>query len=220
MTSLPPDDLPGHDLREHSLPEHNTPPEDPLIALWQTAPSPDPHNLVEETQRLDRLHKRLYRSLLAILYGLGVLLTFEEATGRLPTRGLISVAWLVMVTGEVWRKRTRCNRPAALTLDTASLLKAMIARAKKDLRLARNLYLGAPCGAVAGVVVMRFLMRFPVIRAGTASRPVGPHLEMVQTGAGLAALAVMVIAGLVLARSRSVQAKELSEKLKSIESDL
>jgi hypothetical protein len=203
-----------------SLPPHDLPADDPLVALWQTSQRTDAHDLVQETQRLDRLHKRFHRSILAILYGISVLLIFEEATGRVATRGLLSVAWTVVVTGVIWRKRTRCTRVDALTLDTVSLLKSMIAQAKKDLILARNLYLGAPCGAVAGVIVMRFLMKFRSFRAGTVSRPVGPHLEMVQTGAGLATLAIMVVAGLVLARSRARQVKDLSEKLKSIEADL
>src|ERR1019366_9307669 len=88
--------------------------------------------------------------------GISLLLIFEEATGRVATHGTLSVIWILgLVMGVVWHRRARCNRSAALTLDTVNLLKSMIARAKSDLFVARCLYVGVPCGAVAGYIVMK-----------------------------------------------------------------
>ena len=60
------------------------PPQDPLIALWQTTPKPDTSHLLPQLQRLNRLHRRLNRTVLAIVCGIDILLIFEEATGRVP----------------------------------------------------------------------------------------------------------------------------------------
>src|SRR5271154_6290061 len=129
-----------------SMPEH-----DPLVSLWQTAPKPDKQYLLQDLQRLNRLHQRLYRIVFAIMCGTSLLLIFEEATGRVTTHGALSVIWILgLVLGVVWHRRARCNRSDAITLDTVSLLKFMIGRAKRDLRIARWLYAGVPCGALAG----------------------------------------------------------------------
>jgi hypothetical protein len=123
-----------------SLPQH-----DPLVTLWQTAPKPDTQHLLQDLQRLDRLHQRLNRSVFAIMCGTSFLLIFAETTGRVTTHGTLSVIWILgLVIGVVWHRRARCNRSDALTLDTISLLKFMIARAKSDLFVARCLYAGVP----------------------------------------------------------------------------
>jgi len=195
----------------------SSPQPDPFVALWQTAPKPDTHHLAHDVQRLNRLHQRLNQSILAILCGIAVLLVFEEATGRLASHGILSVAWtLTLVIGVARHRRARCNRFEALTLDTVSLLKSMIARAQKDLFLARCLYAGVPCGAVLGALVMKLAI------AGSTPSATAPHsrLQLIQTGAGIATLIIMILTGLILARSRHLQVKELSEKLKLIEADL
>jgi hypothetical protein len=114
------------------------------------------------------------------------------------------------------KKRARCNRLDALTQGTISLLKAMITRAKKDLFVARCLYAGVPLGAAVGYVVSNFIG----IGASSQGRAAHLHLEMVQRVADVVVLIVMMVAGVILARSRSVQVKELNEKLRAIESDL
>lgn len=199
MTSLPP-----------------LPPQDPLVALWQTAPQPDTHHLVEDVKRQNRLHRRLNRSVLAILYGLALLFIFEEATGRLESHGLLSVIWIVFVTGVVWRRRAQCNRFDAVTLDTVSLLKSMIARAKSDLVMARRLYAGVPLSAATSY----FVLKLAGIGPSPAARAVSPHLQMLQTAAGVSALIIMTATGAILARARHHQVQYLSEKLKSIQADL
>lgn len=212
MTSLPPHNLPPHDL-----PHHDVPPSDPLVALWQTALTPDTHQLVEEVQRQNRLHQRLNRSIFAILCGIALLLLFEEATGRLASHGILSAMWILgLCLGVLRRRRARCNRFDAFSLDTVSLLKSMIARAKSDLFIARSLYAGVPVSATVGF----FAMKLAGIGGSPAARPVPPHLQMMQTGAGIAALILMTATGALLARSRHLQVRELSEKLKSIEADL
>jgi hypothetical protein len=193
------------------------PPHDPLVTLWQTAPKPGTHHLLQDLQRLNRLHRRLNRSVFAIVCGIAILLIFEEATGRVASHGILSAIWtLGLVIGVAWRRRARCSRSDALTLDTVSLLKSMIARARNDLFVARCLYAGAPCGAVAGFVVAKLAG----IGASPSAKAAPPHLHLIQTGAGIAALVVMMVAGAILARSRRLQVQELSEKLKSIEVDL
>jgi hypothetical protein len=168
-------------------------------------------------QRLNRLHRRLNRTVLAIVCGIDILLIFEEATGRVPSHGILSVIWtLGLVIGLIFHRRARCNRSDALTLDTVSLLKSMIARAKSDLFVARCLYVGVPCGAVAGYIVMKLAG----IGAPPLANGISPHLRTIQTGAGIAALIVMMAAGAILARSRHLQVHELSDKLRSIADDL
>jgi len=195
----------------------NSPPHDPLIALWQTSPKPDTRHLVQDIQRLNRLHQRLNRSVLAILCGIAILLIFEEATGRLGSHGILSVIWIGgLVIGLIQRRRARCNRPVAFTLDTVSLLKSMIARAKRDLFIARCLYAGVPLGAIIGSLVMRLATS----GAPPLARAVNPHLQLIQTGAGIAALVIMMLAGVILARSGHLQVEELSKKLRDIEADL
>jgi hypothetical protein len=200
-----------------SMPEH-----DPLVSLWQTAPKPDTQHLVQDLQRLNRLHQRLDRTVLAIMCGVAILLIFEEATGRTGSRGLLSLGFIaVVVVGVLWKRRARCSRLDALTMGTISLLKAMIKRAKKDLFIARCLYAGVPLGATVGYLVSNFVG----IGASSHWRAAHSHLDhshldMVQTVADVAVLIVMIVAGFILARSRSVQVRELNEKLRAIESDL
>jgi hypothetical protein len=193
------------------------PPDDPLVSLWQTAPKPDTQHLLQDLQRLNRLHQRSNRAVFAIMCGVSLLLIFEEATGRVATHGALSVIWILgLVTGVVWRRRARCNRSDALALDTVSLLRFMIARAKSDLFVARCLYAGVPCGAVVGFSVMKFAGAGGSAYATAAHS----HLHLIQTGAGLAALIAMMVTGAILARSRRLQIQRLSEKLKLIEAGL
>jgi hypothetical protein len=192
-------------------------PRDPLASLWQTAPEPDTHHLVQDLQRLNRLHQRHDRSVLAIVCGFAALLLFEESTGRLASHGIVSAIWIVCgVGGTLWQRRARCNRLDALTMDTVTLLKAMIVRARRDLFVARCLYAGVPLGAAVGYAVSKFAG----IGAAASTRAVSPRLELIQTGAGIAALAAMMIVGVILARARNLQVRELREKLRSIESEL
>jgi len=195
----------------------STPPHDPLVALWHTAPEPDTHQLLQDLERFKRLHQRLNRSLLAILGGIAILLLFEEATGRIASHGILSAIWIGgVVIGAWWHRRARCNRIDALTLDTVNLLKAMIARAKNDLFVARCLYAGVPLGAGVSFSVLKFTG----VDASPAAKDIKPGLEMIQTGAGVAALIIMIVIGVVLARSRSLQVRALNEKLISFETDL
>ena len=193
------------------------PPHDPLVTLWQTARKPDTQHLLQDLQRLNRMHQRLNRIVFAIMCGISVLLIFEEATGRVTTHGTLSVIWILgLVIGAVWHRRSRCNRSDALTLDTVSLLEFMIARARSDLFVARCLYAGVPCGAVVGVIVAKLAG----ISASPSAIAANPQLHLIQTGAGMAALIIMMVTGVILARARRLQVQELSEKLRLIKADL
>jgi hypothetical protein len=195
----------------------SSPPHDPLVTLWQTAPEPDPQRLVRDLQRSNRLHERLNRTVLAIMCGISLLLIFEEATGRIATHGALSVVWIVgLASGVVWHRRARCNRSDALILDTTSLLRFMIARAKSDLLVARCLYGGVPCGAGVGL----FVAKLAGIGASPSAGALHPRLHLIQTGAGMAALLAMMVTGAILARARHLQVQQLSEKLRLIESEL
>jgi hypothetical protein len=165
---------------------NSLPPHDPLVGLWQTTSPPDTRNLLHDLQRLNWLHQKMKRSLLAILCGISILLVFEEATGRLVTHGALSAIWIFGIAiGVLWRRRARCHRSDALASDTVSLLRFPIARAKSEMFVAGCLWAGVPCGALVGLVVAKL--------------------------AGI---------GAVLARSRRLQVRELTEKLKFIESEL
>ena len=192
-------------------------PHDPLVTLWQTTPKPDTQHLVQDLQRLNRLHRRLNRSVFAIMCATSFLLIVAEATGRVTTHGMLSAIWILgLVLGMVWRWRARCNRSDALTLDTVSLLESMIARAKSDLLVARCLYAGVPCGSVVGF----FVAKLAGISASPSAIAVHARLHLIQTGAGISTLIAMVVTGAILARSRHLQVQELSEKLRLIEADL
>jgi hypothetical protein len=193
------------------------PPQDPLIALWQNTAKPDTRRLLQDLQRQRQLHQRLNQTLWAIVCGIDMLIIFEEATGRVTSHGILSVIWtLGLVIGLVCWRRSRRNRSDALTLDTVSLLKSMIAQAKNDLFLARCLYAGVPCGALAGYMIIKLAG----IGASPSARGISPYLRTIQVGAGIAALIIMILAGAILARSRRLQVQELSDKLKSITENL
>jgi hypothetical protein len=89
----------------------------------------------------------------------------------------------------------------------------MIARAKKDLFVARCLYAGVPLGAAIGYIVSK-------LTGLGASAAAHPHLEIVQTAASVTLLLGMMVTGVVLARARSTQVRDLNEKLRAMESDV
>jgi hypothetical protein len=190
-----------------------SPSPDPLVALWQTAPKPDTQHLLPDLQRLRRMHRRLERIVLAILCGVSVMLILAEATGLIATHGILSAVWIPgLAISVTWQRRARCQSIDAVALDTVSLLKFMLVRARGDLFLARCLYAGVPCGALVGALVTMI--------AGTTASPsiaVHPQLHRVLTASGVAVLIVMVVTGVILARSRRLQVKALSEKLRSFE---
>jgi hypothetical protein len=193
------------------------PPQDPLAALWQTAPKSDTSSVLKDLQRLNRQHQRLYRIVFTILCGTGLLLIFDAFTERSMTHGAISVIWILgLVLGVIWYRRARCNRAEALTFDTVRLLKFMIARAKRDLRIARCLYAGAPCGALVGFIIARL--------TGFGAPPnaiaLSTQVHLIRTGAAVAALITMMVIGLIVARDRRLQVQELKERLRSIQEDM
>lgn len=195
----------------------SVPPDDPLIALWQTAPKPDAQHLLQDLQRLNRLHRRFNWSIFLLMSGISLVIMFEEATKRVSTHGALSAVWVLsLMAVAVWHRRARCNRSVTLTLDTVSLLKSTIARAKRDLFLARCLYAGVPCGALLAFLALKFAS----IDAQARPVAIDVRLHRIQTGAGVAALIAMTVTGAILARSRRLQVDELTEKLKSLQGEL
>lgn len=193
------------------------PSQDPLAALWQTAPKPDPSALLQDLQRVNRHHQQLNRIAFVILCGTAILLVFEAVRESSITLGALSVIWILgLVLGVARYRRARCNRAEAVTFDTVRLLRFMIARAQKDLRIARCLYAGAPCGAVAGFI----MARLTGFGASPNAIAVSAHEHLMRTGAALAALIAMMAIGLVVARERRLQVQELREKLRSIHEDM
>jgi hypothetical protein len=69
---------------------------------------------------------------------------------------------------------------------------------------------------VVGFSVMKFAGAGGSLRV-TA---VHSHLHLIQMGAGIAALIAMMVTGAILARSRRLQVRQLSEKLKLIQAGL
>lgn len=189
---------------------------DPFATLWQSAPKPDTGQLLQDLRRLQKAQRWHSRILFIILCGIALFFVFEEATGRSGTHGLISTLWIAFVAAVTGYQRVRCRSVDPLDLDTASLLKRMIARAKRGLFQARCLYLGTPLGAVTGAALMRVLA--PETTPG--EHIVQSSLTLMQTVVGLIVLVAMIIAGLILARARRRQLLELTGKLKSLEESL
>lgn len=189
---------------------------DPFATLWQSAPKPDTGQLLRDLQRLQKAQRWHSRILAIILCGIALFFIFEEATGRSGTHGLISALWIAFVAGAIGYQRVRCRSVDPLDLDTASLLKRMIARARRGLFQARCLYLGTPLGAVTGAALTRVLAP----GAAPSEHMVQSNLTLMQTIVGLIALVAMIISGLVLARIRRRQLLELTGKLKSLEESL
>lgn len=183
---------------------------DPFTALWQAAPKPDTQQLLRVIAKQRRLHWRLNATLAAILTSVTVLLVSVEMTARLATHGWLSGAWLgCLAVGLLWRYRAQCRRVDMADKNTVDLLRSMARQAGTDLFLARCLWAGVPIGAMLGALGMRSLSLRP--------EPVAaPGLSLVQTVAAMTILGGMILAGLLLARSRKVQLRELNEKLKSI----
>jgi hypothetical protein len=193
------------------------PPSDPIVALWQTAPKSETRQLLQDLQRQDRMHRLFQRVLVTIVGAVSLLLLLEEITGRVATHGWLSASWILcLAAGLIWRYGTRRQPSGDLNLDTVTLLKSSIRQAQKDLFLARCLYAGVPCGAVCGFLVMQFAAQ----HGSALTLATDPTARMIQTGAGIIALVAMMVTGAVLARSRRIQARELSDQLKSMESDL
>lgn len=189
---------------------------DPFATLWQSAPKPDTRQLLQDVQRLQKAQQWHSRILNVILCGIAAFLVFEDASGRSGSRGLISVLWIAFMAGALGYQRARCRAVDPLDLDTVTLLKRMIARARRGLFQARCLYLGTPLGAVAGTVLMRVLALAPASDEYADQ----PRLVLMPMIVGLIALVTMIITGLVLARARRRQLLELTEKLKSLEESL
>ena len=192
---------------------NTAPSNDRLVALWQTAPPPDPHRLIRDLQRLQRMHRRLIRVVAGLLAGVSLLLMLAEATGRPATHGILSAIWILGLTiGTAWRWRARCSRIDAVTLDTVNSLKWMLGRAKRDLLLARCLYAGVPCGALTGAFVSNLLRH-----AASPEAALRPASHPILSVAGLSVLLLMMAAGFVLAWSRRSEVKRLAERLRSAE---
>jgi hypothetical protein len=192
-------------------------PKDPLIALWQTTPASDTSHLLSDLEHLKQLHLRFHRTIVAILCAFDLVLVFEEATGRLASHGILSALWtLGLALGLFYHSLKQTRLSSMVTLDTVSLLKQMLARAKRDLFLARCLYLGAPLGAIIAYVVAKALG----IGASSPAIVVSPWLHALQTGAGVAAILVMILAGVVLERARRAQVQHLGSKLQAILGEL
>ncbi len=189
---------------------------DPLARLWQSAPAPDTGQLVHDLRRLQAVHRWHHRILVLILCGTALLLLFGAVALRSVSLGIITGLWIAFVAGAVFYQRTRCKAVDALDLDTVSLLKRMIERAKRGLAQARRLYAGVPVAAAVGAVATRIF--FPGLPFG--GHAVHPWLAQVFTIASLVMLGVMVVAGLVLARARQRQLRELTQTLRSFEESL
>ena len=193
------------------------PSQDPFAALWQTAPKSDTSSLLQDLQRVNRNHQRLYWIIFAILCGTALLLVYDAVTERSMTHGALAALWILgLVFGFAWHRRARCNRAEAIAFDTVRLLKFMIARAKRDLRLARCLYAGVPCGAAVGFI----LAKLTGFGASPDAIAPSPQMHLIRTSAGLTALITMMGIGLIVARQRRLQLQDLKEKLRSLQEDL
>ena len=184
---------------------------DPMAQLWQSTPKPDTGQLMSAVRRLHESQRWNHRVLAFILCGFALFLAFCVAAERSRTLGIVAALWFTYVAGAIWYQRARC-RLDVLSLDTASLLKRMISRARRGLFQARCLYIGVPAAALTATV----LTRISGLSLTEDGHPIH-QLAQIQTIAGLVMLAVMIVSGLVLARARNRQLVELSEKLRWLE---
>lgn len=191
-------------------------PIDPFAQLWQSAPKPDTRQLMLDVRRLQTVHQWHNRILILILGATALLLVFGAVTVQSRSLWIVSALWIAFVAGAIWYQRVRCRANDALDLDTVSLLKRMIQRARRGLTQARRLYVGVPLAAAASAVVTRILL--PNLASG--GHALHPWLAVTFTALSLVMLAVMVVAGLVLARARKRQLLELTETLQSFEDNL
>lgn len=186
---------------------------DPFARLWQSAPLPDTGQLMHDLRRLQRVHQWQNRILVGLLGAIALLLVFAEAILRSLPLGIVTVLWIAFVAGAIWYRRVRCRAADALDLDTVSLLKRMIKRARKGLADARRLYIGVPLAAAAGAGATRFF--WPGLGSGKPA--VAVWLHVTYTAASLVMLIVMIGAGLILARARRRQLRELTDRLRLFE---
>ena len=189
---------------------------DPLAQLWQSGSKPDTQQLMLDLRRLQKVHQWQNRILILILCATTVLLTSVAVIQQSAGLGIFAALWIAFVAAAVWYERARCRAADALDLDTVSLLKRMIKRARRGLSQARRLYAGVPLAAAAGAIVMRIFTRGPALGQH------GPQawVTTTYTVASLILLAFMIAAGLVLARARQSQIRQLGEKLRSLEDDV
>ena len=193
-----------------------TPNSDFLAQLWQSGPKPDTQSLMVDLRRLQKVHQWQQRILIFILCATAVLLTSVAIIQRSAALGGFAALWIAFVAGAIWYGRARCRAADALDLDTVSLLKRMIKRARHGLSQARRLYAGVPLAAAAGAIVTR------IVTGGQAVGHHGPEawVTVAYTVASLILLVFMVAAGLVLARARQSQIRQLGEALRSLEDDV
>lgn len=186
---------------------------DPFARLWQSAPQPDTGQLMHDLRRLQRVHRWHNRVVAALLGATALVLVFAETVVRSVPLGIVTALWIAFVAGAVWYRRVRCRAVDALDLDTVSLLKRMIGRAKAGLVQARRIYAGVPLAAAASWLATRLF--WPGVWPG---RPAGmAWLHVAYMAACLAMLIAMIVAGLVLARARRRQLRELTDKLRLFE---
>ncbi len=193
-----------------------TPPIDPLAQLWQSVCEPDTKQLTLDLKRLQKTHQWQNRIIILILCSTGLLLVFGAAALQSPTLWIATVLWVAFVSGAIWYQRVRCRAADALDLDTISLLKRMIKRARQGLVQARRLYIGVPLAATASAIVTRILVPNPA----SSGHALHPWLAVSFTIFSAIMLVVMVGAGLVMAYARRRQIQELTEKLRSFEESL
>ncbi len=189
---------------------------DPFAKLWQSAPEPDTAQLMADIRRLQKTHQWHNRVLVGILCATAGLLVFGAACVGAVGLWIAAALWIAFVAGAIGYERARCRATDALDLDTVSLLKRMIKRARRGLTQARRMYIGVPIAAGVSWIGTRVFL--PHLGAG--GHALAPWLAAIYTAASFAMLAGMVVAGLVLARARRLQLQELSEKLRSFEEGL
>ena len=193
-----------------------TPDIDPFAQLWQSAPEPDTRQLMQDLKRLQAVHRRQNRIVILIVCAIALLLVFGAIAVRSVGLGVITVLWIAFVAGVIGYQRVRCRAADALDLDTVSLLKRMIKRARRGLVQARRLYIGVPLAAAVGAAVTRILGP----RLALGGHAVHPGLVTAYTIASLCMLVGIIVAGLVLARARQRQLRELGETLRLFEESL
>lgn len=174
-----------------------------LAALWQSGGEIDVEPLVKRLQRQNKRLRQLNQLSFLVCIASLIFLIALEFTDQIPTRGLLSLIGAVSVAGSWWKyRRDKARLIAAYSEEPARLLPFLIKRTRAMRNLGRYYYLCSFPSFVTGFLVSRFL--------GPDSTNGPPASWFVMLAIfGLGALVAITVWGVLIARSKTAELREL-----------
>lgn len=174
-----------------------------LAALWQSGGEIDVEPLMKRLQRQNRRLRQLNQLSLLVCIAALVFLIVLEFSGKIPTRGLLSLIGAVSVAISWWKyRRDKARLIAAYSEEPARLLPFLIKRTRAMRNLGRYYYLTPFPSFVTGILMARFLW------PDTDNGPRSTWFVLLAIF-GLFALGAITIWGLRIARTKTAELKEL-----------